>query len=91
MKITSVNIETNQDASGRLKASAEVVLNGILCVKGIKVMQGRYGLFLAFPRFSPDSPYRAFETLSMKLRKELHARVLEAYGAITAKTATVFG
>lgn len=80
MEITSIQIETNTDNNpeAKLIATAQVVLNGSLSLRGIKILRGRYGLFLAFPALG-SSPYRAFETLSMRFRKELQTEILQAY------------
>jgi DNA-binding cell septation regulator SpoVG len=79
MEITDIRIESNQHPESKVLATAEVVLNGSLSLRGIKILRGRYGLFLAFPGMQPGSPYRAFETLSMRFRKELQEEVLQAY------------
>ena len=79
MEITSIQIEPNVIGEGQIMATAEVVLNGSLSLRGIKILKGRYGLFLAFPGLGSGSPYRAFETLSMRFRKELQDEVLKAY------------
>jgi DNA-binding cell septation regulator SpoVG len=79
LKITSIQIRPGSDADTRVKAFAAVVLNGSLSLQGIKIMRGRYGLFLAFPAHSPDSPRKVFEALSMGFRKELQTQVIRAY------------
>ena len=79
MEITSILIEPVEIGEGQIMATAEVVLNGSLSLRGIKILKGRYGLFLAFPGLGTGSPYRAFETLSMRFRKELQDEVLKAY------------
>jgi DNA-binding cell septation regulator SpoVG len=79
MEITSVKIEPNPEPDAQLKAIAQVVLNGSLSLRGIRILRGRYGLFLAFPELGEDSLQRAFEPLSMRFRRELHDEVLSAY------------
>ena len=79
MHVTSVQITPHTDPDARLKATAAVVLNGTLSLRGIKIMQGRYGLFLAFPAFGAGSPDKVFEALSMGFRRELQSQVLRAY------------
>lgn len=91
MEITSIQIETNPNPDAKVIATAEVVLNGSLSLRGIKILKGRYGLFLAFPGITADSPYRAFETLSMRFRKELHEEVLGAYKHLLASPVPLFG
>jgi DNA-binding cell septation regulator SpoVG len=90
MRITSILIHPHDEADSRLKATAEVVLNGSLSLKGIKVMRGRYGLFLAFPAFTAGSPHKAFDALSMKFRKDLQTQVLKAYQAAVSRPVSLF-
>jgi DNA-binding cell septation regulator SpoVG len=93
MEITSIQIETHADNNpeAKLIATAQVVLNGSLSLRGIKILRGRYGLFLAFPGLGSGSPYRAFETLSMRFRKELQTEILQAYKNLLATPLPLFG
>lgn len=84
MEITSIKIETNPERHSQVKATAQVVLNGSLSLRGIRILRGRYGLFLAFPGLGADSPQRAYEALSMRFRKELQEGVLRAYREVPA-------
>ena len=86
MHISSVQIIPHPDPDARLKATAAVVLNGRLSLRGIKIMQGRYGLFLAYPAFTAGSPHKVFEALSMGFRRELQSEVLRAYHAEGIRT-----
>lgn len=90
MQITDIRIETNYEADSKVLATAEVVLNSSLSLRGIKILKGRYGTFLAFPGIQPGSPYRAFETLSMRFRKELQEEILEAYRRMQAEPLSLF-
>lgn len=91
MEITSIQIEPNLLPDARVKATAEVILNGSLSLRGIKILRGRYGLFLAFPGVSTATPYRAFEALSMRFRIELQAKVLKAYYKVIHNPVSLFG
>lgn len=90
MQITSILIHPHDEADSRLKATAEVVLNDSLSLKGIQVMRGRYGLFLAYPPFTSGSPYKAFDALSMRFRKDLQTQVLRAYQAAVTRPLSLF-
>lgn len=79
MEISAIKIQSNPSHDSQVLATAEVVLNGSLSLRGIKILRGRYGLFLAFPGLSAGSPHRAFDTLSLRFRKELQSAVLEAF------------
>ena len=90
MRISTVKIEPNPIPDAQVLATAEVVLNGSLSLRGIKILRGRYGLFLAFPGLKAGSPQRAFETRSIRFRKELHSAVLEAYRGFLASPLSLF-
>jgi DNA-binding cell septation regulator SpoVG len=68
MQITSIRIEPNPLPESKVTATVEVVLNGSLSLRGIRILRGRYGLFLAFPGLQAGAPYRAFDTISMRFR-----------------------
>lgn len=91
MEITTIRIEPSPHPEAKVIATAEVVLSGSLSLRGIKILRGRYGLFLAFPGLSAGSPYRAFETLSMRFRKELQDEILLAYRNLPAAPISLFG
>lgn len=91
MEITAIQIEPNMAPDARVKATAEVILNGSLSLRGIKILRGRYGLYLAFPGISTGAPYRAFEALSMRFRIELQAKVLKAYYKVIQNPVSLFG
>lgn len=90
MLVTSIRIHPHGDES-QVRATADVVLNDSLSLRGIKIMQGRYGLFLAFPTSTARSGYRAFETVSMRFRKELQERILRAYRECITQPVSLFG
>jgi DNA-binding cell septation regulator SpoVG len=91
MEITSIRIEPNTHPETQVIATAEIVLNGSLSLRGIKILRGRYGMFLAFPGLSTGTPYRAFETLSVRFRKELQSEILKAYQHLLATPISLFG
>jgi DNA-binding cell septation regulator SpoVG len=90
MLVTDIRIHPHADDHGQVKATADVVLNDSLSLKGIKVMKGRYGLFLAFPSTS-GTGHRVFEAVSMKFRKELQDRILKAYLDCISRPVSLFG
>lgn len=90
MIISEIKIRPNPSPEAKMLATAEVVLNGSLSLRGIKILRGRYGLFLAFPGLKAGSPHRAFDALSMRFRQELQGAVLDAYRAFQAKPISLF-
>ncbi len=91
MEITNIQIHPSTDQEDRVKATAEIVLNDTLTLRGLKILQGRYGLFLAFPVLQPGSPYRMFETLTMRFRMDLQNQVLKAYHKVMNSPMPLFG
>ena len=91
MEITSIRISTCDRPENRVLATADVILNHSLSLRGIKILRGRYGLFLAFPGLGAASPHRAFETLSMRFRKELQSEILATFRNQSATPLSLFG
>lgn len=91
MLVTSIEIHPHADDLSQVRATADVVLNDSLSLRGIKIMKGRYGLFLAFPSASPRSGRRVYEAVSMRFRKDLQERILKAYRECLARPMSLFG
>lgn len=91
MFVTSIRIHPQADDHGQIRATADVVLNDSLFLKGIKIMRGRYGLFLAFPSSSARTGHRVFEAVSMRFRKDLQVRILKAYMDCISTPVSLFG
>ena len=71
--------------SGKLKAIASVSLDGMFVVKGLKVMDGRKGLFVSMPQevFSGNDGKKQYSNLFFPVtngaNEELQTAVLDAY------------
>ena len=91
MLVTSIEIHPHADGSAQVRATADVVLNDSLALKGIKVMRGRYGYFLAFPSSSAKTGHRVFEAVSIRFRKELQERIIKAYVDCISRPVSLFG
>ena len=81
MQITGIKLSLVDDPS--LKAVIAITFDDCFVVKGIKVIQGEQGLFVAMPsRKLPDGTYQdvAFPTVP-ELRDEVRTLVLERYEA----------
>ena len=89
MQITAVKVSVVEDPS--LKAVATLTFDDCFVVKGIKVVRGEQGLFVAMPsRKLPDGTYQdvAFPTTA-ELREEIRAIILQRYEeALAASAAT---
>jgi len=71
-------------SNGYLKAFADVIINGLVLVKGIRVVSSREnGLFVAMPK-QRGKDNRWYETVSLldeEAKQELQEAVLEAFNA----------
>ena len=78
MKInTRVNLINNDS---KIKGMADVVLDDVLVIKGIRVMEGQNGAFVSMPSQKVGSEYR--ETvfpITAEFREQLMGSVLSAY------------
>ncbi|MBD3237273.1 MAG: hypothetical protein GF330_11250 [Candidatus Eisenbacteria bacterium] len=89
MQITAVKVSVVEDPS--LKAVATITFDDCFVVKGIKVVLGEQGLFVAMPsRKLPDGSYQdvAFPT-TPPLREEIRSIVLQRYEAARRSSAHV--
>ena len=71
--------------SGKLKAIASVSLGGMFVVKGLKVMDGKKGLFVSMPQevFTGNDGKKQYSNLFFPMtncaKEELQTAVLETY------------
>lgn len=65
---------------GSCRASASVNLNGSFAIRGVKVMEGPKGLFVAMPSYRSGDEYKDIcFPCTKEARNELHEAVLNAY------------
>lgn len=67
---------------GRMKAIAEIVLNDQFIVRGLRVMEGEYGLYISYPAdpFVTGDEYRSIcNPITHQLREHIENTVLEKY------------
>lgn len=64
-----------------LKAFADIVVNDVLLIKGVRVMDGKEGLFVSMPREqSKDQKwYDTIRCLTQEIRNQITDEVLAAY------------
>ena len=84
LKVTSVQVFPFKEGPrmGRIKALATVILNDQLHLRGLRVMDGKDGLFVGYPvdPFYKGEEYRSiFFPIKRELREEIETKVLEAY------------
>ena len=79
MEITNVKVTLVDDPA--LKAIATLTFDACFVVKGIKVVLGERGLFVAMPsRRLPDGTYQdVAHPINTEFRSELQLAILDAY------------
>src|SRR5690242_1699647 len=72
-----------QDSSVRIKAFVDIAINDVLLIKGIRVVQGKKGLFVSMPSEQGKNErwYERVRCLNQDMRSMIAEKVLEAYGA----------
>lgn len=79
LRVTDVRIHLFKDGldTGRVRAVAEATLEGQLLLKGLRVMDGDGGLYVAYPH---DPFYRGedYRTLYAPVTRELRERIEDA-------------
>ena len=82
LSVTSVNVVLPKDTDNRnhVLAYASVVLNDQIMLRGLKVMDGDNGVYVAFPVGYGGDEYRSwFFPLTKALREHVQNCVLEKY------------
>ena len=66
----------------RIKAFVDLGINDLLLIKGVRVVQGKKGLFIAMPteQGKNDRWYERVRCLNQDVRSLIAQKVLEAYG-----------
>lgn len=69
------------DTDRPLKAFVDIIINDALLIKGVRVMQGKDGLFVSMPKEQAKDKkwYDSVRCLTEACRDEITAKVLEAY------------
>jgi stage V sporulation protein G len=80
LKITEVRV-TKQDGQGTLKAFASITLDGAFAVHGIRVVDGKNGLFVSMPnRQVKDGEYKDIaHPVTKEFKDELTNAVLAEF------------
>ena len=88
IEVTKVDVYPFKEgpSMGHIKALATVVLNDQLHLRGLKVMDGKNGLFVGYPvdPFYKGEEYRSiFFPITAELRQHIEKSVLEKYDEAT--------
>lgn len=71
------------DGEGKVKAFCDVGFAGVFIIKGLRVVEGKNGLFVGMPREQGKDGkwYDTIRPLSPEFKEQLQDAVLEAYEA----------
>lgn len=65
-----------------LKAFADINVNDAILIKGVRVMDGKKGIFVTMPREQSTKDKKWYDTvrcLSQEVKEEISGKVLQAY------------
>lgn len=84
MENISINVQRiHKLANGKsLKAFADINVNDALLIKGVRVLDGKKGIFVTMPREQSTKDKKWYDTvrcLTQEVREEISGKVLQAY------------
>ncbi len=79
MEITEVRISLRDDA--KLKAFASITFDDCFVIRGLKLIEGNEGMFVAMPnRKRPDGTFQDIaHPINQDMRKRIEERLIECY------------
>ncbi|MEZ4653264.1 MAG: SpoVG family protein [Candidatus Eisenbacteria bacterium] len=89
LRITEVRVSLQEE--GRLRAFVSITIDGCFAVRGMKIIKGEKGFFVAMPsRKKPDGTYQDMvHPINPKARRHLEDVILSAYRVELEKNAVV--
>lgn len=81
MKITEVRVFPLSKKDSNLKAFASITLDDAVCITGIRIVEGKMGLFVSMPQ-SKDNEGEYHDVafpITKEAREEMQDAVLDAY------------
>lgn len=91
LQITEVRIALRDD--DKLKAFASMTFNDAFVIRGLKIIEGTNGMFVAMPsRKKPDGTYQdVAHPINNETRKYIEDRILDEYQKERARQPSVAG
>jgi stage V sporulation protein G len=89
MNITEVNINLRDEE--KLKAFVNITFDDVFVVRGLKVIEGKNGLFVCMPsRKLEDGTYKDIaHPISNEFRQQLETQVIEEYRRLVANATLI--
>ena len=90
MEVTEVNVNKFKSLPGanHIKGVAEIVLNGQLILRGLRIIEGSMGLYVGYPidPFFKGEDLRCIaQPITRNLRENIENCILEKYHEISSK------
>lgn len=81
MKITETRVFPLSKKDSNLKAFASITIDDAICITGIRIVEGKNGVFMSMPQSKDnDGEYHDIVfPITKEAREELEAAVLDAY------------
>ena len=88
IEITEIKINplTKKEPGSHLEAFARIILNGQLCINSIRVIQGKFGPFISFPREfnqKENKGYNLCYPITKALQDYLSERILRQWLSVS--------
>jgi len=75
-----INMIYPPSAEGGIRAYASATIGQCLAIRGIRVMEGREGLFISMPSRKSGNEYKEVcFPVTKEFREQLHSSILDAY------------
>ena len=81
LDIKVINVHRLPDEGGRIKAFVDLGVNDAILIKGVKVVDGKKGLFVSMPseQGKDEKWYERVQCLNKEVKGFIADKVLEAY------------
>ena len=86
MEITAVNVYPVKKTDSTLKAFLSITIDEELVIKGLKIIEGKTGLFVSFPskKGADGQYYDTVFPITAECRSYMAAKIMEEYERSTA-------
>ena len=83
LEITEIKITPKKESDTKLSAEARIVLNGQLVINSIRVVDGKFGPFISFPREQKNGKgYNVCYAITKAFQDYLSERILRQWNAV---------
>ena len=83
MKITEARVYPLSNKDSKLKAFASITIDDAVCITGIRIIEGKTGVFMSMPqnKDNDDEYHDIAFPITKEAREEIQDAVLDAYDA----------